>query len=314
MIIEAKVPLKLTLFGEHAVVYNKPAIAFTISEYIKVRIKPSEKFVIRSNELSIKGIKVDLHEFKIENEEIKKLLRYIIEATNYFEKKEPVEIEVESTVQPSVGLGTSAAVIVGTVAAYSKFLGINLTKEEIAKISHQIELRVQGLGSRMDTYTETLGGFIYFPPQEGFERISTSLEFTAGYFPRIMTTAEMLYRVKTLKEKRSKLFSMILDSIEEIVMQAREALVRNDLQSVGELMYYNHGLLNAIGVTSPVIDNLVSTAKILGISGCKMSGGGGGGAVICTNENESRVLIKSFGGKIINSKPTFEGVNVSFLT
>jgi len=314
MIVEAKVPLKLTLFGEHAVVYNKPAIAFTISEYIKVRVKPSNKFVVSSGELSVKGIKVDLHEFKIENEDVRRLLRYVIEAINYFEERKPVEIEIESSVQPSVGLGTSAAVIVGTVAAYSKYLGINLSKEEIAKISHQIELKVQGLGSRMDTYTETLGGFIYFHSTGGYEAISTSLEFIAGYFPRIMTTAEMLYRVKVMKEKQAKLFSLILDSIEEITIQAKEALIKNDVKTVGELMYYNHGLLNSIGVTSPVIDNLVSTAKMLGISGCKMSGGGGGGAVICTNEEESKILIKSFGGKIINSKPSFHGVTTSFLT
>lgn len=312
MRVEARVPLKLTLFGEHAVVYGKPAIAFTISEEIKVRIRPSDRFILKSGELTIKGIKVDLHEFKIENEEIKRLLKYIIETLNYFEMKKTVEIEIDSPVQPSVGLGTSAAVIVGTVASYSKLLGIELTKEEIAKISHSIELKVQGIGSRMDTYTETIGGFIYFPPEGGYEKLNgINIEFLAGYFPRIFTTAEMLKKVKKFKERNNKIFEMIIDTIGLITEKAKLALLNNDVDTLGELMYINHGLLMTLGVTSPQLDNLVSTARTMGIRGCKMSGGGAGGAVICTNEYEAGILMRSLGAKLINSKPSFKGVTIS---
>lgn len=310
--IEVRVPLKLTLFGEHAVVYGRPAIAYTISEYISMKFKESNKFYIKSDNLQIKGVKVNIEEFKIENENVKRILSYIVEGINYFEAKKPVEIEIESPVEPSVGLGTSAGVVVGTVAGYSAYLGIKLTKEEIAKISHEIELKVQGIASRMDTYTETFGGFIYIQGDR-FEKIESSLSFSGGYFKRIMTTAEMLKRVKEMKENKKELFESILDTIGKVTIEAKNALIQNDLKSIGDLMYINHGLLFSLGITVPQIDEFISTSRMAGIYGCKISGGGAGGAVVCTKDDRAELLINAMGGRIINASPSFTGVIVKHL-
>ena len=307
--IEVKVPLKLTLFGEHAVVYGRPAIAYTISEYLTLRFKESEKFYIKSDNLQIKGVKVNLDEFKVENESVKRVLAYVIETINYFGNKKPVEIEIESPVEPSVGLGTSAGVVVGTVAGYSSFLGMELSKDEIAKISHDIELKVQGIASRMDTYTETYGGFIFIEGDK-FEKIETNLSFSAGYFRRIMTTAEMLKRVKAMKDNKRELFDTILDTIGKIVVEAKKSLENNDEESIGELMYMNHGLLFSLGITVPQVDEFISTSRMAGIKGCKISGGGAGGAVICTKDERAELLLHAMGGRVINASPSFGGVKV----
>jgi len=308
-VIEVKVPLKLTLFGEHAVVYGRPAIAYTISEYLTLRFKESEKFYIKSDNLQIKGVKVNLDEFKIENESVKRVLAYVVETINYFGNQKPVEIEIESPVDPSVGLGTSAGVVVGTVAGYSSFLGMELNKDEIAKISHDIELKVQGIASRMDTYTETYGGFIFIEGDK-FEKINTDLSFSAGYFRRIMTTAEMLKRVKEMKENKRELFETVLDTIGKIVVEAKKSLENNDEESVGELMYMNHGLLFSLGVTVPQVDEFISTSRMAGIKGCKISGGGAGGAVVCTKDERAVLLLNAMGGRVINASPSFGGVKV----
>lgn len=129
----------------------------TVSENLTVRVSDSDKFLVISPSLHIRGVKLDLNEMKIESDEARRVLRYVIEVLNYFGEKKPAKIEIDSTVEPSVGLGTSAGVIVGTVASYSAYLGIELSKDEIAKISRNIELNVQGIASRMDTFTETYG-------------------------------------------------------------------------------------------------------------------------------------------------------------
>ncbi|MFP3198050.1 MAG: mevalonate kinase [Sulfolobaceae archaeon] len=320
MIVEAEVPLKLTLFGEHAVVYGKPAIAYTVSESIKVRVRESEKFYVSSQNLQIKGVRVDLHEFKIENDNVRKLIAYVTEVINYFNEHygykdgKKAAIEIESNVEPSIGLGTSAAVVVGTVAAYSRFLGLELQKQEIAKISHEVELRVQGIASIMDTHTETYGGFVFI--KEGkVEKLEvpTSISFSAGYFRRIMTTAEMLRNVRSLKEKNPSLFTTLLDSIEKVTVEARTALTSGDADKVGELMYVNHGFLFSLGITVPVLDQFVSMARASGVKGCKVSGGGGGGAVICTKDQRAELLLNALGGKTINANPTFQGVTVKLI-
>ncbi|BDC17126.1 mevalonate kinase [Acidianus sp. HS-5] len=313
--IEVEVPLKLTLFGEHAVVYGEPAIAMAISEKMKIKIMPYHKMILKSNSLSIKGIKVDLEEMKLESEETSKVLSYALSTINFFEKEYGAKrknalIEIESPVDPSVGLGTSAAVIVGIVGGYSRYLGLEFTREEISKISHKIELTVQGLGSRMDTYTTSLGGLIYFPKGGGYERINGKIRIISGYIRRIATTTEILRRVKSLKEKNPDLFSDIISSIGKVVNKAKTAIEKGDEEELGELMYVNHGLLMSLGVTLPPIDNLVSTAKVLGLKGCKISGGGGGGSSICLEDEKAKVLLSTIGAKIINSSISQEGVMI----
>ncbi|MEM0294100.1 MAG: mevalonate kinase [Saccharolobus sp.] len=309
MLVEAKVPLKVTLFGEHAVVYNKPAIAMTISESLTVRVHENDKFLVVSPSLHVKGVKLNLEEMKVESEEAKKVLQYVIEVLNYFGNKKPAKVEINSTVEPSVGLGTSAAVIVGTVAAYSAYLGMELSKDEIARISHSIELKVQGIASRMDTFSETYGGLIYFPEGgNGFEKLNAKVNLTAGYIKRSMTTAEVLWRVRKLKESNELLFNKIMDMIEEITKKARMSIDNQD--ELGLLMYVNHGLLFSLGITSPEVDEIVSRAKQLGIKGCKISGGGAGGTIVCTKSNEAETLLRSYNAKIIDTTPTDSGVIV----
>lgn len=310
-------PLKLTLFGEHAVVYGEPAIAVTVSEKLRIKIRPSDKMILKSNTLAIRGIKVDLEEMKLESEETTRILSYVISTINYFEneigKKKNAIIEIESPVEPSVGLGTSAAVVVGVVAGYSKFLGYEMQKEEIAKTAYQIERTVQGgLGSRMDTYTTALGGVLFFPRNStNYEKLSKTVKITSGYIPRIATTAEILKRVRSLKQKNEDLFKQIISTIGKIVERAREAIYNENEEELGELMYINHGLLMSLGVTLPPIDNLVSTAKSLGIAGCKISGGGGGGSIICTKDERAEILLSSIGARRINSEITDEGVTIT---
>ncbi|MCI2413839.1 MAG: mevalonate kinase [Candidatus Aramenus sp.] len=309
--IVAEVPLKVTLFGEHAVVYGEPALAMTISEKMVVRVRESDKTVISSPTLSVKGLKVSLNDLKVESEETDRILSYVIKALEYFGRKRDALIEIDSPVEPSVGLGTSAATIVGVVAAYSRFLGYELTKEEIAKISREVELSVQGLGSRMDTYTISLGGIVYFPRgTEGYERVKGGVKLVVGYVRRSSTTKDILRRVRGLKERNESLFKEIVSTIGKVVDEAKKALEEGNEERLGELMYINHGLLMSLGVTSPIVDNLVSTARLLGVKGCKMSGGGGGGAIMCTKDVKSEILLNSVGAVLVRSEKSEGGVTV----
>jgi len=309
VIVEAKVPLKLTLFGEHAVVYGKPAIAATISEFLKVKVSPSDKFVIISPSLNLKGVKVDLDDMRVENEQISRLLKYVSESLRAIGDV-PVKVEIDSPVEPSVGLGTSAAVIVGTIAAYSSFLGNELSSREIAMKSHEVELKVQGIGSRMDTYTESLGGIILFNGDKE-EKLDSQLSFVSGYFRRSMTTAETLRKVKEFKDQSSEVFERIIDSIGSIVLEAKDLLIENREAEIGRLMYVNHGLLFSLGVTVPEVDEAVSRARYLNIKGAKISGGGAGGSVIMTSEPASAMLLRSFGALLINSNFYKGGVSLT---
>jgi mevalonate kinase len=310
---EARVPLKLTLFGEHAVVYGRPAIAFTTSEFLTVRVIESSSFIIRSDRLKLTGASVDMNSLKLENPEIKRKIQYITAVLRRFHIQKPIEIEIESTVEPSVGMGTSAAVVVGTVAAISKYLELEVTKEELARTSHEVELEVQGIGSRMDTYTESLGGILYFPREGGYEVLpQRSIPVTAGYFPRTATTSDILRKVKAMIEEEPTISNQLMDIMGTITDRARQLIITEDYNRLARLMPLAHNLLGALGVTSASSDDLVSKAREVGV-GCKISGGGGGGSILCSPPEEGKILLKAFGAVPVKATPTFQGVSTSFI-
>ena len=41
-----------------------------------------------------------------------------------------------------------------------------------------------------------------------------------------------------------------------------------------------HGLLNAIGVSTPGLERMVSLARLAGAAGAKLTGAGGGGSIV----------------------------------
>ena len=53
-------------------------------------------------------------------------------------------------------------------------------------------------------------------------------------------------------------------------------------------MTVNHGLLNAISVSSPELDRMVQLARNAGSLGAKLTGAGGGGSVVCLCEDDAQ--------------------------
>jgi len=66
-----------------------------------------------------------------------------------------------------------------------------------------------------------------------------------------------------------------------LAVEGTEALEAGDLESLGDAMNVNHGLLAAAGVSSPALDIAVDTLRRAGALGAKLTGAGGdGGAVV----------------------------------
>ena len=68
-------------------------------------------------------------------------------------------------------------------------------------------------------------------------------------------------------------------------------LCEGDLTVNGFLLTKNHELLREMGVSTPVLDHLVSSALEAGATGAKLSGGGGGGNIIAIVDEESAMSV-----------------------
>jgi mevalonate kinase len=321
MKVVASSPGKITLFGEHAVVYKKPAIVASIDKrvYATCRLRDDDKIKIRALNLEIPGIILTYdknNEIVIETDYGKVLsaVSYIKEAisivSEYIGEFRGVDLEIESTMPVGAGLGTSAAVSVVTIASYSRALGHDVNKDTIASLAWETEKKVQGLASPMDSVISTFGGVIYLTfDASGFKYefldIGRELPIVIGYVRRKFKTKDMVALVKSNLDKHPELVRPIIDLIGETVILARDALLRGDLTYTGELMNINHGLLDALGVSTKELSELVYIARLYGAYGSKLSGAGGGGAMIAlVDEDKVRDIssaINIAGGQTIDT-------------
>jgi mevalonate kinase len=216
------------------------------------------------------------------------------------------------------GLGTSAAIAVGTIAAYTRLLGHDLSKEETARLGHLTELEVQGAASPMDTAVSTLGGTLLIRPTRGKPkierlRLEARLPFVVGYTERESRTSELIKKVKSLRGGVPTIIDSIMEAIASVVEEGKAALAKGDLAAMGKLMNINHGLLEALGVSSKRLNDMVYSSRSAGAIGSKMTGAGGGGCMIALcqkREDEVEIAIKVVGGEPFKANLSEEGVRL----
>jgi mevalonate kinase len=307
MKITASAPGKTILFGEHAVVYGKPALAIAVNKKARVNIEERSDFLIKADvpALDVSGYLEPLKGIiKYENRSTKPgILNYILKAlqkiqmeigTNFSPMGMDIKIDLEMPI--GAGLGSSAAVTVATIAATSRYYEIDLEKKKIASLAHQVELEVQGAASPIDTSLSTYGGAIYLSPdvQEVVKLpLDWDIPLIIGHTRREGNTAELIKSVLIKKEKYPSIINPIFNTMGEITEQAREALDRKDEDKLGELMNINQGLLDALGVNTPQLSHMIYLARKTGALGSKITGAGGGGSIIAyCPEHADEVLLK----------------------
>lgn len=319
MQIKASAPGKAILFGEHAVVYGKPAIAVAIKKHAHVTIKERSDTQIN---LEITGMNVRAF-LNLEDETIRctdeqketGIIKYVLKALKLIQKESHrgMDITLEIEMPVGAGLGSSAAVTVATLAAINKYYDADLKLDEIAGLAHQVELEVQKAASPIDTMLSTYGGAIYL--ERGANTIENlplkwELPLVIGHTPRESNTAEMVGKVRRRKEEYPSIINPLLESIEQVTDEARYALLKRDEQKLAELMNINHGLLDALGVNTRALSKMVYKARETGALGSKITGAGGGGSIIAFCPGKSVEVLREL-NKIENAFKayiTYQGV------
>ncbi len=202
--VTASAPGKTILFGEHAVVYGKPAIAAAVDRraYVKVERREDSRTHVNVEELGVSGF-LDLENQIIELEKgqnnRKGILEYVLKALIKTDTVDDLEVTINLDIPIGAGLGSSAAVTVATILSSSKLNGITLTMDEIAKLAHQVELEVQGAASPIDTTLSTYGGIIYLSRDAGEIikiDVNTEIPIVIGYTSQRGNTGKLVESVR----------------------------------------------------------------------------------------------------------------------
>ncbi|BDR93154.1 mevalonate kinase [Vulcanisaeta souniana] len=325
--VTVRAPGKVILYGEHAVVYGEPALAMAVNKYIYVTAKARDdnKVSINARDLRLAGISVTIHEngdivARTDYGAVISALSYVKRAVElameYFNKKVGIDLMIRSEMPVGAGLGTSAAVAVATILAYVKELGYDVDKRELARLAWQVERDVQGSASPTDTTMATFGGIMYIKPEGNSTAMEpvkpgVTIPLIIGYTPRVSTTKDLVAMVRRKYESMRDVIEPIIRSIGVITRKGREALEKGDLELMGVLMNINHGLLDALGVSTKQLNEMVYVARYAGALGSKLTGAGGGGCMIAlTNKSEVEKAIELTGGSVLKAGLDTDGTVV----
>jgi mevalonate kinase len=277
---KASAPGKIILFGEHAVVYGRPALAVPVKQVrADVEIIDSPRTGIWLNAPGV-NLRAELNTLPSDHP-----IAAVIHNFLFLSRVWPFpnfEINISSTIPVASGLGSGAAVTVALTRALASHLNFPMSDEEINSIAYEIEKIHHGTPSGIDNTVVTFAEPVYFVKGQPTEIFHVGSPFTMviGDTGIRAPTKESVSDVRKLWEAHPTKWEQLFDQVGTIVQDARKAIQRGDWTELGKLMNHNHVLLQEMTVSSPELDQLIFVAREAGALGAKMSGGGRGGNMI----------------------------------
>jgi mevalonate kinase len=277
---QASAPAKIILFGEHAVVYGRPALAVPVTQvHTDVEVLDSSQPGIW-----IDAPNVDLHA-ELNTLPSDHPITSVIHNFLFLWRVSPfpnLEVRICSTIPVASGLGSGAAVTVALTRALASHFDHAITDEEVNAFAFEIEKLHHGTPSGIDNTVITYASPVYFIKGNPIETFRVGKPFTIVIADTGIhaPTKESVGDVRKLWEADKPQWENIFDQVGEIARTARNAIESGDTNRLGSLMDQNHALLQEMTISSSGLDTLVAAARQAGALGAKMSGGGRGGNMI----------------------------------
>jgi len=296
-------PGKVILFGEHAVVHGQPAIACTLSD----------RGVASTCTADPDGPRLDMPEWgqsvrpATTDRAVEAVPRAFALALAFvgLPAEARLRVTVEGNLPPSVGMGSSAAFSVALLRGLAAFAQRPLTEADLLEGGTQLEGVFHGDPSGLDHTTVALGGCVYFrragSDQDKVVRriaLPAPVHLAMGVTARAGNTRQLVARLKTRAADAPRAFAPVFDAIGALAGEGERALEAGDWARLGVLFDVNHGLVNALGVSTLACELMVDRARAAGALGAKLTGAGGGGAVIavCEDATHARAVAAALDG------------------
>ncbi len=269
--IQAEAPGKIILFGEHAVVYGRPALAATLDLKLRVTLKegPPERGPIWRG----------LEEHRI----LQRVFERALDFLNL--QRPPLSASLSGELPLGVGFGSSAALSVALLKALCCWSGQMLDAEALEAGALALERIFHGDPSGLDHRTILSGGCLC-REDDRFRPLSIKqpIPLLLAWVPRHGTTRDVVSALRARYERAPDLYEGIFDHMAQLTVAGEHALVEADLPRLGLLFDLTQGLLNACGLSHPENEQMLHLARSHGALGAKLTGAGWGGAILALSE------------------------------
>lgn len=282
---------KVILFGEHAVVYGRRAVALATGPGCEAWARPALPGEPDSLTLWPFGTRVWFEsngrrqfEPAADESEYSRVLRLSF-ATAWAGAPSPrpsMAIEARLLLPSGAGLGSSAALSVAVARAIDQVLGQQRDDGALVEASVRWEQVCHGNPSGVDSALAVYGGALEF--RRGAPPVSlrdvTLPPLVVGNVGPAPSTRIMVERVAANHRRDPEGSERLFDAIDSLADAGRNALMARDWQQLGALMLENHERLVQLELSTGRLDDACRLAMAHGALGAKLTGGGGGGCMI----------------------------------
>lgn len=190
------------------------------------------------------------------------------------------------------GLGSSSALVVALVEAFTTFLEAPLGPYDVARIAYEVERLELGLaGGKQDQYAATFGGTNFIEFLAGGRVIVNPLRVAVAVLNEFQTSIVICFTGLSrrseaiIAEQQRRMASPAGDMLEHLhqlkhdAVDMKEALLRGRVLDMAEILNrsWTAKKRTADGISTPEIERLYEVALRSGATGGKVSGAGGGG-------------------------------------
>ncbi|MBI4772418.1 MAG: mevalonate kinase [Chloroflexi bacterium] len=287
----ASAPGKVILFGEHAVVYGRPAIAapvMGVQATASVTPNPAGGIRLLAPDLGEDQPLAALPADHPLGTVIRAALAELYGRPGGSPSHPGVSplpdllIRVTSEIPIASGLGSGAAIATAIVRALALSAGRPLADEEVSRLVYQSEKLYHGAPSGVDNTVIAFRRPVYFVRGQPLTALTVPVPFhlVIGDTGVASPTKLAVEAVRRAWEAGPARYEALFDEAEQLARAARGAIEGGEPQRLDPLMDHNHALPAEMGVSTPELERLVAAARAAGAGGAKLSGGGRGGNMI----------------------------------
>lgn len=286
---QASAPGKVILFGEHAVVYGRPAIAVPVTEvqaHADVQHgTPGQGMVIAAPDL---GQRVVVRKAPTDDP-LARIAQLALDAIGG-DPDPDLTVTVTSTIPVARGMGSGAAVSTAIVRALAKHYDRWFPSQAVSDLVFQTELIYHGTPSGIDNSVIAFGKPVYFVKDAALQVCWVGKPFLLAVADTGIdsSTRQVVAGLRQRYEADPARYQPLFDRVGEIAAAAKSAIQQGRIEALGGMMDENHDLLQRMGVSCPELNCLVTAALQGGALGAKLSGAGGGGNMIALVTEESQ--------------------------
>lgn len=282
MPIKASAPGSVMITGEHAVVYGHRAIVAAIEQHVTVTLSPRT-----DRRVSIQSEIADPLETTIEALPEGGAYRFVLAAIARYARDMPsgCDLKIKSAINPTLGLGSSAAVTIACLGTLARFAGQSTAGLHGRALS--IIRALQGRGSGADLAASLHGGMVAY--RTALDTTSADIQVLplppdplslryAGYkTPTGDVLALIAARMAEDGPRYAALYEAMGATSEEAIASAEQEAWPAFYD--GLTAYQTH--MAALGVSDDTLDHIIAGARqVSATKAAKISGSGLGDCVL----------------------------------